>query len=401
VRETLFLRLRDLGPDAEIAYVTTVAESAAGFVARQASLSQIASMATGRRIVAFAPATDVRLSKVTVPARQAAKVLQAAPFQLEGQFAEDVETLQFAIGARQADGSHPVAVIARTRLDGWLEQLRGAGIEPHVVAPEMLALPWRDDGSWFALAETDQVTVRTGAYSGFNAGLDDFELMLQLADAGGEPHPLHMLVTKAVSRDFTKMQRRVELLPGFNHPLEALARHYRVDSSINLLQGEYAKGESWQRYWQPWRLAAGFALAVFLGGVALNGVEAFRLYRAAVTQEAQNETQFSVVFPSEKPTAYLADQINSLVRRAQGGSANGLFVLTQRFAEAQTATPGLTLKSCQFHDGALYLDLTGGDLQLLEHIRDWFAQHPGVKLEVLSADSGANGVQIRLKLSVA
>jgi general secretion pathway protein L len=89
------------------------------------------------------------------------------------------------------------------------------------------------------------------------------------------------------------------------------------------------------------------------------------------------------------------------VRRARGGGADSLFFLLQNFAQAQSATPGLTLKGLQFHDGALFLDLAGSDLQVLERLRGWFSAHPGTHLEVPTADSTAGGVQIRLKLTPA
>ncbi|HZU75434.1 MAG TPA: GspL/Epsl periplasmic domain-containing protein, partial [Dehalococcoidia bacterium] len=94
-----------------------------------------------------------------------------------------------------------------------------------------------------------------------------------------------------------------------------------------------------------------------------------------------------------------AEQQLALARGA--GAGNNLFLLLQQTAESLSATPGLTLKNLEFRDGALLLDLAGNDLQVLEKLRGWFATHPGVNLEVQSADAGENGVQIRLKLSVA
>ena len=402
MRETLFLRLADLGPQTEVAYVIAVAESAAGVIARRASADQLPTLATGRRVVVFVPGTDVRLSKVAPPVRQAAKALLATPYLLEEQLAEDVEELHFALGARHADGSFPVAVVAQKLIEQWLQQLDDAGIEPHALVPDLLALPPQADGSWSALADKDQVSVRTGDCSAFVSNADELEMMLQLADAGSEsPHALHLFVMKDDARDFTKLQRQVELLPGYSHPIEPLARHYRVEGSINLLQGGHARRESWKRYWQPWQLAAGLAAACFLGGVLLNGIEAFKLHRAADAQEAANKERFAQIFPTERPSAYLSAQIDSLIRHAQGGGAESLFAMMQIFAQAQTATPGLTVKAMQFHDGALFVDLTGSDLQVLEHLRTWFSSHPGAHLEVPTADSTSGGVQVRLKLTPA
>jgi general secretion pathway protein L len=391
-----------LSATGEIAHVVTVAESAAGVIVHRAPLEQLGALANGRRIVVFAPLSDIRLCKVSPPVRQASKALLATPYLLEEQLAEDVEELHFALGTRQADGSFPVAVVARTQLDRWLQQLKDAEIEAHALVPDLLALPLPAAGAWPAMADGADILIRNGEYSGFVSPADEIELMLQIADAGAEAHPLQLFVMKDDVRDFTKLQRSVELRPGHSHPIEALVRHYRSDQTINLLQGSLARRESWRRYWLPWQMAAGLAAACLVGGVVLNAVEAFKLRHAAIVQEDANRDRFAQIFPSERPASYLSAQIESLVRRARGEGGDTLFSMLQTFAQAQAAAPGLNVKAMQFHDGSLFLDLTGSDLQVLEKMRGWFASHPGVHLEVPTADStSSGGVQVRLKLTPA
>jgi general secretion pathway protein L len=402
VRETLYIRLRDTSADSATEHAITSTDPTLGVMVRSAPLAQLGAVAKGRRVVVFIPGAEVRLLKVTVPARQAAKVLQAAPYLVEDQFADDVELLHFALGPRQADGTFPLAAIARERIEQWLSLLRGCGIVPNVIAPDTLALPWPADGTWQVLAEPTQITVRTDAFAGFTAVPDDFEAMLQLADPGETPHPLRILITQDVGTDFTRLSRPVELRPGYVQPIEALARNFQPNQAIDLLQGEFTVRQSWQRYWQPWRAAAGLAAALFALTVIANVAYAIRTNRLASAQETANVQRFQALFPSEAANpALLSEQLAGLLKRGQGHDANALFLLVQNFAEAQAATPGLTLKTMQFHDGALFLDLTGSDLQVLEKMRNWFSAHPGVHLDVQSADSGASGVQIRLKLSLA
>jgi len=402
VRETLYIRLRDSGADSAVDHAIAPADPALGVMVRSAPLSQLAAVVKGRRVVVFVPGAEVRLLRVTVPARQAAKVLQAAPYLVEDQFADDVETLHFALGPRQTDGSYPLAAVARERIEQWLTLLRNCGIEPNFLVPETLALPWPGDGSWQVLAETGQVTARTDAFAGFTAAPEDFEVMLQIADPGENPHPLRIMLTQDVGADYTLLSRKVELRPGYVRPIEALARNFRSAQAIDLLQGEFAVRENWQRYWLPWRTAAGLAAVLFVSTVIANAAYAIRMNRAASAQETLNVERFQNLFPSESANAaLLSEQLAGLLKRGQGHDANSLFLLVQHFGEAQAATPGLTLKTLQFRDGALFLDLTGSDLQILEKMRDWFSAHPGVRLEVQSADAGASGVQIRLKLSLA
>ena len=404
MRETLYIRLRDTAPDAATAYAV-VADATPGanpsvFV-REAPLAEVLGQAGPRRVIAFVPAADVRLAEVAVPARQPAKVLQAVPFLLEDQFAEDVETLHFALGARQADGRHAIAVSAHAHLREWLAPFQDAGATPYALVPESLALPWDEGGPWAVLPEAGQITARTGACAGFSCVPEDFELYLQLAEAG-TPHALRLLLPRATEEDYTRLQRPLELLPGYDHPLEALIRHLRWPGAINLLQGAYSQRENLDRFWRPWKLAAGLALGAFTLGIAVNAGEALRLSRAAKAQESANAQRFQQVFPRVPITTDLSLLVEQQARILSGGGAqSSALSLIQQAAAALAASPGLTLKELQFREGALFLDLSGSDLQVLETLRGWFASHPGARLDVQSANSGEGGVQIRLKLSVA
>ena len=405
MRETLYIRLRDPFPGAPTAHAIATAEAGdagavrAALQVREAPLSEVVALGHGRRVVVFVPGADVRLTSISVPAKQAAKVLQAAPFVLEDQLADDVDTLHFALGQRRPDGSWPVAVAARAQMQDWLGSFRSAGIAVDALVPETLALPWTADGPWSVLPEPRQVTVRNAAFGGFCCVPDDFEDYLALA--GDEPaQALRVFVSRSDATDYTRLPRAVELAPGFGDPLEVLARHWRAATSINLLQGAYSQKQDLDRIWAPWRIAAGLAAATFVLGVAANGVEAWKLRREAARQEAANVQRFQQLFPRESRIVDLEAQVAQQLRALRSGGGNvGLFPLLQQAASGLAATPGLTLKTAQFREGALFLDLSGSDLQVLEQLRGWFAGHRGAKLEVQTADAGEGGVQIRLKLT--
>ncbi|MDB5986313.1 MAG: gspL [Nevskia sp.] len=407
MRETLYLRLRELAPPAATAYAITVGpEAGASVFVREAPLADVVAQAQGRRVVAFVSGADVRLSQIRVPARQPAKVLQAAPFVLEDQFAEDVETLHFALGTRQPDGAFPVATASRESMDSWLAPFRDAGVSIDALVPETLALPF-EPGVWSVLAEPRHMTVRSSICGGFCCLPEEFEIYLQLADGSradptAAPEPMRILMTHGAAGDFTRLPRPVELIAGFQHPLEALVRNLRLSQAINLLQGSYSQREQFDRLWQPWRLAAIVAGIAFVLGLTVNGVEAWRLKHAANAQDAANLERFYQLFPNEGRNVNYGILLEQKEQQMHGApTAGGLLYLVQQCAQALAATPGLTLKTLQFREGALFLDLGGSDLQVLEKLRAWFTAHGGAKLEVQSANAGEGGVQIRLKLSAA
>jgi len=416
MRETLHIRLPDFnqaspdqasaaGPeDVVVAYAITSTEPPVSVLVRRAALAEVLEQASGKIIRLYAPAQDVRLLSAAVPAKQASKAALAVPYALEDQFAEDVETLHFAIAsAPDGRGEWPVAVVAAQHMRDWLSPFSARGLVPDALIPETLALPWRhEDGRWTVLAEPGHLTVRTGPTAGFGCLEEDLELFLGLAE-GETKQALRILITQGVNVDFTKLERDVELLPGLSHPLEALARHYRAAQSINLLQGPFALRKALAREWQAWKVPAALLAGVFSLAVIGNGLSALTLKSQVARQQAANEARFRALFPSEQRIVNLRVQAEQQFAALQGGARGAsVLALMDAFAGGLRAAPTLQVDGMQYREGALFLSLSGSDLSALDQLKSHFSGgHGGAKLEVQSANSGENGVQIRIRLTPA
>lgn len=405
MRDTLYIQLRDPAPDAVLAYALASAQPGAAAQVQRGTLDAILAHAAGRRVVAFVPGADVRLAAVQVPARAAAKVLQAAPYALEDQLAEDVDTLHFALGTPggAGGGAHPVALVARARMEAWLAPLRARSVRLDALLPETLCLPAPDAGHWTGLAEAGRVTVRTGAWTGFTCALEDLGTCLQIADPDGRA-AVRLFVARDAESDFSRAGRALELLPGYGSGLEVLARHWQQAGAINLLQGAYSDREDWQRLARPWRLAGALALAWLVASGAWYAADVWRTGRELAAQTARNFARCQQVFPrdcvSEPLMPAVVEQQARLLRGGGAGRAP-LFELLGSLSAALAANPGLTLESLQFREGALHLGLTGADLQALESLRAWYESRREARLQVEAANAGADGVQIRVKLTAA
>lgn len=397
MRETLYLRL-GADPEADIEFGACGPELRTLKV-RRGPLGAALPLAAGRRVVVFVPAAEVRLASVKLPASRPAKLMQAVPYALEDQVADDIETLHFALGPRQADGSHPVAIVAHARLRGWLAVLRAAGLRPDLVVPESLALPVdADPARWSALAEPGQVIVRHGAWSGFACAPEDLGSYLAIADAG-KAHALRMQLVGADAADWSRLEWPVTLLPAPS-VLFALATHFKPDLAINLLQGSYAQSQDLQRHWKPWRLAAGLLLAwILIAGLAYL-VDSWRMGAELRHLDEANIQRFQQLFPDQTRVVDLGAQLDQQMRVLTGaGGARGPLALLEPLAQTMSATPGLKLSGMQYRDGALFLSMTATDLQVLENFRNGFAKQRGARLEVQSANAESGAVQIRAKLS--
>lgn len=405
MREILTIRLPSGAPaDALEASVVDFCladpDNLAGLRVQRDLLSSVLDQAGHRRIVLLVPASDIRLATVNVPARQAAKVLMAAPFQLEDQLAEDIETLHFALGSRQADGSHPVAVVTRALMDQWLAPVFARGLRPEAVYPEMLALPWdAEQKQWSAVCETEQVVVRSAPYGGFVCAPEDLVSYLELADPERE-RPLRLMTLGGTGIDYSRIDWPLELLPGHGSALEVYVRHLQPLQNINLLQAGYSQRQSYERYWRPWLQAAILAGACVLLGAITYAAHTVKLSREIAAQDAANLARFQQLFPAETRIVDLQAQLDQQLRALKGsGNSGGAFPLMEILAQALGANQGLSVQNLQYRDGALFLALKAKDLQVVERLRTWFGTQRGTALDVQSADAGADGVQVRLKLS--
>src|SRR5690606_22994241 len=112
-------------------------------------------------------------TEVKLAARNRAQLLQAVPYAVEDLLLDPVEDLHFAAVRAEAD-SVGVAVVARRTLRGWLERLAADGIEPDLLVPESLALPF-SPGRMHAMVEDDRATLRLAPWSAFACSLAELD----------------------------------------------------------------------------------------------------------------------------------------------------------------------------------------------------------------------------------
>jgi general secretion pathway protein L len=391
--------MRAADPGALTTYCIARGDAMASFIVEQAPLEDLIELAAGRRTVLIAPSADVRLTSVQVPARQTAKVLQAVPFALEDQLADDIDTMHFALGARQADGSWPVAAVARACMSRWIGCFAERGLRPDAIIPDVLTLPVPPANQLSLLIDGDEVLVRSGAATGFVCHRDDLELCLQVVDPE-RSRVLRTMIPRDQAFDPSTLPWAQEALHGFGHPLEAMLQGLAANPHVDLLQGEYSPRQDLLRLWRPWRLAAALAGAAVVLGATAHGVQSYRIGRELEALRAQNQQRYQEIFPSETRIVDLEAQLDQQFAHMSGGpSAAALLALMNVVADATAAVAGLTVQSVQFRDAALYVGLGAGNLQALEQLKTWFETPRAARLEVQAANSGSEGVQIRIKLT--
>jgi general secretion pathway protein L len=358
----------------------------------------------GYRRVLLAPAESVLLAQVNIPARNRQRVIQALPFMLEDRLVQDVEQLHFAIGARGDDGALNVAVVERAHMDQWLERLRSAGVDPDVVIPETLTIPFEPD-TWTLLVDGSVTLVRTGPQAGFAVDSDNAAALLAHAlDEAGDTRPQRLIVyTEGGAGDpdvTTGIDIETEQRVIDGDSLMLMGRHVNEAASIDLLQGDYNRREQFGRLYRPW-LASAAALAVLL--VLYTGMLIHD--HAALSREGEGlqqaiEQTFREAFPDVarivNPRVQMERGLESL--RGGGGDAGGFLDMLRATAPSLKEVDGIALQRLNYRDGRLDLALSIGNLQLLDRLKQSLGDNSGFEVEIQSATTAGDRVEARLQL---
>jgi general secretion pathway protein L len=351
--------------------------------AMSGTLEQAAPMAAGRRVVLIVPASDALVTESDAPAKGAAKLAQVVPYALEERVADEIENLHFAIGERAENGRVPVTIVARARLDAWLAELRGAGLDPAAIYSEAALVPAMP-GQLIALLEDDTVTLRVADAPPLVMPAlslrDAFDMVLaaqQSPIAGLEPAPLGLLLytghdewqaheqTVDTLRDrFTGV--KVQLLPS--GPIAVLAPAAVAGDAVNLLQGAYAIASPLERGWRAWRIAAVLAVSLLCLHIGARFFELSRLKRQEAALDSSIEDAFRAAMPGEQNANNARRRVAQRLGEIRSGGGGALLPALSALAAARNAAPSATVEGLTYRNGTLDLRINAPDAASLDAI---------------------------------
>jgi general secretion pathway protein L len=371
------------------------------------SLESAASAARGSRVTVLVPGVEVLLARAAVPALSRQRLLKAVPYALEDQLAADVETLHFAVGGPDDAGQPAVAVVARERMDAWLEALRAAGINPNALTPDTLAVPWREN-TWSVLVLGERALVRSGLQDGFAAEAESLNALLRLQlDGAGEAPPESIELYgdfgegSGLSQELAGLGIALSEHPGGEGGLPWLVEGIADRPQINLRQGSYAPEERLVQVLRPWRAAAallGIWLAVSMVGSFL---ETWRLERESQALAEQIRSVVSEAFPEirrvVRPRVQMERELDAL-RKERGGDGGGFLSLLAAAAKGLQGVDGVELQGLQYRQGRLELDVTLTSMSGLDPLRQSLEQAGNLDAQV-SARSREGVVEGKVRIT--
>lgn len=404
MRAKIFIRFDAAKPD-EAEWLRLDEPARHELAVQRGSWQDAAAAVVGCRIILLAPGAEVLLTAAAVPGGNRRQVAGAIPFALEEQVASDVEETHFAPGERRENGRINTAVVLKGRMDGWLEWLRGHGIEPDAIVPEPLALPWSAD-TWTVLCEGGKALVRSGRQSGFAADADNLAMLLRLAlNEAGDARPERLRVMRSADDPLAWPDLSVLESEFAEETIEApalavLARGYDEQSVIDLLQGPYSRREQLGRLWRPWRPAAALAAVwlLVLGGMTVADYVRLDGENKALMQEI--EKTYLQAFPEARKVVNVRAQMEEHLKELRGGGPGGddFLGLLAGIGPRLKETPGAELQRVSYNEGGIDIALLIADLQSLDQFKQRLAAQAGLSVDIQSAVNRDGRVEALLQV---
>jgi general secretion pathway protein L len=283
--------------------------------------------AAGETVVAIAPAADVALHWAEVPARSAAQALAAARLLVGDVVLGGAAEQHVAVGAPEANGERPIAVVKPARIAGWLAALAGEGIDTAAIVPAALLLPRPETG--YVRADLGGEVVLRGATSGFaeEAGLTE----LILGDA-----PVETIEREAIE---------AALVAAVANP------------PLDLRQGTFARREKLDFDWRQAKRALWLIAATLVVTLALNLVLILRYNLEAAELEHRADVLAATGLPRGETVNDAQRQLTARLAGLRGAGLGFTQTAASAFA-AVRAVPGSELRALSFdQQGVLRMTL--------------------------------------------
>jgi general secretion pathway protein L len=381
-------------------------------------LSLAAAVARSAKVVVLAPATQILLAEPELPPGSGAKLARAVPFALEEQLTEDVDQLCFSLGRRQQNGRTPVAVVARSVLQGWLAQLSAAGIEPAALYADISLVP-ENPGQTVLWIEKTRLAVRRPGSLPFAVELTPVEEALvvagvipdplaEAAPESGEPAALESVVLYTTREDWAHVKDDFERLADRFASLKVqlliegvlpwLGRDLAATEAINLLQGEFARTPDYGARWHRWRTAALLAGGLLVAHLAAGALRIHQANHETKLLDTEIAQIFSQTMPAETQQDARRQMQSRLDRIRRSGAGPQYFLRTlDALAGAISASPKTNIDAFSYREQSLDMKVTAPSLAALSQLSQLVGKQ-GLTAEIQSSKPVDSGVEAQMQV---
>ncbi|WP_127019373.1 type II secretion system protein GspL [Rheinheimera mangrovi] len=311
---------------------------ASGQLASADELAALSERLGRRPVVALVPAADVVLSEVLLPSKPNRQIIQAIPYMLEEEHAEDIEQLYLALGLCQQRGKEywqQVALCKKVQLEQWVGSLVVAGFQPTQLLPDALLLPLHQDGA-SAIELAGQWLLRQGQWQASSIEPGWWSDFLSLAN---------IELIHSYSPWPTEIVQNVQAAEP-ELPLALLAQQL-PEQRFSLLQGQYAPKKAQNKIWSVWQSSAFLAISCLALYLITLGAQVWQQGQQLQQQRAELVTLYKSRFPAES-TRDISRQLARKLQGAGTGQDASLFSLLNDLQQELAATTNVRLDNLKY-----------------------------------------------------
>jgi general secretion pathway protein L len=234
---------------------------ASGELADAGQLSSLTERAGNRAVIVLVPTSDVVLKWVNLPPKASRKVINAIPFMLEDDLAEDIQSLFFAYGPKQ-NNKQAVAIVKHSKMCQWQQWLSDANLICERLIPDVLAVPYHKD-EWSCVHIGDSLIVRQDSWQGME-GESTWLLPALAFYTKQQTSPI--LINNYSDQSLHALTNIEEKPQPLDMAMGVLAKQALLVRT-NLLQGKYKIKNKHLGWMYVWRIPATLAALVLISAI--------------------------------------------------------------------------------------------------------------------------------------
>ncbi|HSC75372.1 MAG TPA: type II secretion system protein GspL [Pseudomonadales bacterium] len=374
---------------------------------QQAAVSQLAD---DSEVIVLLPGEMAILNCVQMPARSQRQALQALPFVVEEQLADDIEKVHLSVGDRRADGRWPVLVVdlaIMTSLMAMCEQvslrLKAVYVDAQMLPASegRLSILMHGDRVLFHAAQAVAVFDRASAASMIHLLLGESSVShvhIQFQSDDEE----QALLAQQLSTEFSALgDTQVSMDATVTTVLASVLLQTRA-SAINLLQGQFTvRQPSGKLPW--WQIAAAAVLFAWIGQLGLQLGSGWYFNYQANVLEKSSEEQYKKLFPDTKHVSNPRKRLESrLLEGANTAGENSFAKLFSGSIQALNSLPnhaGLTIEQLRYEgeQGQLELELKASSIDQLDQFKQALDKL-GLSSRISSANDSDGSITGRMQI---
>lgn len=409
--EQLIIYLKDIsGLNADWIFCRNGGESStpvdSGSIAELADKNKNA-IASTDEIYVIINAELIHFSYQNIPAKNIQRALQAIPFALEEQLAEDIELMHFAT-SKAEHNIYPVAAVKHSTLEQILNSLREHEIEPDYIYADTLCLP-RPANSWLFFIEENTTSIDQGSNTILHTDPDMFNVilqsLLQQTDDEKLPDTFEIWSAEDNSDDINLTDDIANTITINRHTYSStvslFASNLNNKNQVNLLQGKYEVVKTSHQWWKPWLLASSLAVIVLCLQLLSAILDLSKVSKENHMLASEINSIYKRSFPASKKIINARVQMESKLKALQknmGKADSGFIDILTDIAPIIKQNNNLFIQVISFRNRKFELQISTDQLVNAEKLVLELNKLSSVKAELSSSSSESRQVTAKIQL---